>query len=455
MSYVQPRQYENLVDLRDRAREEVGKVVVGQGEAVDLLLVAALAQGHVLIEGPPGSAKTLLGRAMAHVLGAKFKRIQFTPDTSPDEITGINSTKMGEQVFLPGVVFTNVLLADEINRTPPRNQAALLEAMQERTVTVDGQAHQLPDPFLVIATQNPYEHEGIFPLPESQLDRFMFKIILDYADSESEIEMLRLPHTGVTPDMLGEIQSLLGVVGLDRARADLDLTTVPTEVAAYIVGVVRRTRENPGLELGASSRAAIHMLSAAKAQARLGGRDHVTIEDVRDVAPYVLRHRLICREGTTPDDALGPHSTARGRRGRGARSAPPGTACSGERLRKRALREHAGEVHPELRRGGGVARRLGAVGGVRRRIGGRGTARDSLLDRHSPQRRAAHVRQRDRGPGCGAVVAVDERGHADGGPVLRPAVVLDVRPAGRAAELRHPDLGQHLTLTDRRSRTRR
>ena len=134
---------------------------------------------------------------------------------------------MGEQVFLPGVVFTNVLLADEINRTPPRTQAALLEAMQERTVTVDGQAHQLPDPFLVIATQNPYEHEGIFPLPESQLDRFMFKINLDYADSESEIEMLRLPHTGVTPDMLGEIQSLLGVVGLDRARADLDLTERP------------------------------------------------------------------------------------------------------------------------------------------------------------------------------------------------------------------------------------
>ena len=137
----------------------------------------------MLIEGPPGSAKTLLGRAMAHVLGAKFKRIQFTPDTSPDEITGVNTIKMGEQVFMPGVVFTNVLLADEINRTPPRTQAALLEAMQERTVTVDGQAHQLPDPFLVIATQNPYEHEGIFPLPESQLDRFLFKIILDYADS--------------------------------------------------------------------------------------------------------------------------------------------------------------------------------------------------------------------------------------------------------------------------------
>jgi MoxR-like ATPase len=304
MSYVAAHPYENLVDLRDRARHEIGKVVVGQGNAVDLLLVAALAQGHVLIEGPPGSAKTLLGRAMAHVLGAKFKRIQFTPDTVPDTITGFNTTKMGEQVFMPGVVFTNVLLADEINRTPPRTQAALLEAMQERTVTVEGKSHQLPDPFLVIATQNPFEHEGIFPLPESQLDRFLFKIILEYADEESEIDMLRLPHTGVTPDMLGEIQSLLGVVGLDRARADLDTTHVPEEVAQYIVAIVRHTRENPEVELGASSRSAIHLLSAAKAQARLDGRDTVAITDVRAVAPYVLRHRLICRSGTSPDDAL-------------------------------------------------------------------------------------------------------------------------------------------------------
>jgi len=304
MSYAIARPYENLGNLRDRARDEVGKVVVGQGHAVDLLLVAALAQGHVLIEGPPGSAKTLLGRAMAHVLGAKFKRVQFTPDTTPDEITGVNTVKMGEQVFMPGVAFTNILLADEINRTPPRTQAALLEAMQERTVTIEGRTHQLPDPFLVIATQNPFEHEGIYPLPESQLDRFLFKVVLDYADADSEIEMLRLPHTGVTPDMLGEIQSLLGVVGLARARADLDLTEVPDEVAHYIISVVRSTRENPGLELGASSRAAIHLLSASKAQARLGGRDSVTIDDVRNVAPYVLRHRLICRAGTTADDAL-------------------------------------------------------------------------------------------------------------------------------------------------------
>jgi MoxR-like ATPase len=304
MSYIAARPYENLVELRFRARHEVGKVVVGQGHAVDLLLVAALAHGHVLIEGPPGSAKTLLGRAMAHVLGAKFKRVQFTPDTAPDELTGITVTKMGEQVFVPGAVFTNVLLADEINRTPPRTQAALLEAMQERTVTSEGRSHQLPDPFLVIATQNPFEHEGVYALPESQLDRFLFKVVLEYADSESEIEMLRLPHTGVTPDMLGEIQPLLGVVGLDNARAELDLTQVPEEVARYIVGVVRHTRDNPGLELGASSRSAIHLLSASKAQARLEGRDFVTIEDVRYVAPFVLSHRLICRDGMTQDVAL-------------------------------------------------------------------------------------------------------------------------------------------------------
>ena len=304
MALMMEEKYDDFADLRERAKIEVGKVVIGQDRTVELLLIAAVSHGHVLLEGPPGSAKTLIARAVAHMLGASFKRIQFTPDTTPSELNGVNTIRAGEHVFLPGAVFTNVLLADEINRTPPRNQAALLEAMQERTVTIDGQAHQLPDPFLVIATQNPYEHEGIFPLPESQLDRFMFKINLDYADSASEIEMLRLPHTGVTPDMLGEIQSLLGVVGLDRARADLDLTVVPTEVAAYVVAVVRHTRENPGLELGASSRSAIHMLSAAKAQARLAGRDHVVIEDVRDVAPYVLSHRLICREGTTPEDAL-------------------------------------------------------------------------------------------------------------------------------------------------------
>jgi MoxR-like ATPase len=295
--------YESLASLREEAKSEVSKVVVGQDRAVELLLVAALARGHVLVEGPPGSAKTLLGRAMAHALGASFRRIQFTPDTTPDEIIGVYTMKAGEPVFIKGSVFTNVLLADEINRTPPRTQAALLEAMQERTVTVEGQTHRLPDPFLVIATQNPYEHEGIFPLPESQLDRFLFKVPVEYCDAEHEVEMLRLPHTGVTPDMLGEIRPLLGVVGLDKARQELDATAVTDTVARYVVTLARRTRELDGVILGASSRAAIHLMSAAKANARLDGRDSVTIDDVRAMAPYVLRHRIIC-EGTTAEAAL-------------------------------------------------------------------------------------------------------------------------------------------------------
>ncbi len=295
--------FENMRELREAAKTEVRKVVVGQDHAVELILVAALAHGHVLLEGPPGSAKTLLSRAMAHVLGSSFKRIQFTPDTTPTHIIGEQIMKAGEPVFLPGPIFANVVLADEINRTPPRTQAALLEAMQERHVTVDGRTHRLPDPFLVIATQNPFEHEGIFPLPESQLDRFLFKIDLDYADPQSEVEMLTLPHLGVAPDMLGEIRPLLGVAGLDKARTEIDSTETPEPVLRFIVSIVRATREAPGVVLGASSRSAIHLLAASKAHARIQGRSAIASEDVIAVAPFVLRHRLIL-SGTTAETVL-------------------------------------------------------------------------------------------------------------------------------------------------------
>ena len=304
MSLLVEAPYDSLIDLRERAKIEIAKVVIGQERAVELLLVAALARGHVLLEGPPGSAKTLLARATAHMLGATFKRIQFTPDTTPAELTGVNAIRMGEQIFFPGSVFTNVLLADEINRTPPRTQAALLEAMQERQVTVEGKAHKLPDPFLVIATQNPYEHRDVFELPESQLDRFLFKIVLDYADAQSEWQMLDLPHKGVAPDMLGEVRPLLGVVGLDKARDELDSTELPEEIGRYMVEIARRTRDLAGVELGVSSRGIMHLASAVKANARLSGREEVTVEDVREIAPYVLRHRLILTEGMAADEVL-------------------------------------------------------------------------------------------------------------------------------------------------------
>jgi MoxR-like ATPase len=304
VALIREETYDDLHDLRQRAKTEVAKVVVGQDRTVELLLVAALAHGHVLLEGPPGSAKTLLGRAVAHMFGATFKRIQFTPDTTPAELMGVNTIKAGEHVFLPGAVFTNVLLADEINRTPPRTQAALFEPMQERQVTIDGKVHRLPDPFLVIATQNPFEHSGVFELPESQLDRFLFKINLEYAEPDYELQMLNLPHNGIAPDMLGEVRPLLGVVGLDRARKELETTEVSDTIGRYIVALGRRTRDMPGVELGVSSRAMIHLMSAAKANARLNGRQSVTVEDVQEMAPFVLRHRLILEQGVDRDEVL-------------------------------------------------------------------------------------------------------------------------------------------------------
>jgi MoxR-like ATPase len=284
--------------LRDVIGKEVGKAVIGHEQAIELLAIAAIAGGHVLLEGPPGVAKTLLVNALAHTLGVSFNRVQFTPDTQPKHLAGETVIRMGEPVFAPGPVFANMLLADEINRTPPRTQAALLEAMQEGQVTVDGKSHFLPNPFIVIATQNPFERDdGVYTLPESQLDRFLFKVEMHYGDAEQELEMLKLPHAGLTPDLIGNVQPILSSSRLIHAQREVDETAVPDEVARYVVAVIRKSRELPGIVLGASPRAALHLLTAAKATARLAGRDAVTREDVVYIAPAVLTHRVIVEGG--------------------------------------------------------------------------------------------------------------------------------------------------------------
>jgi MoxR-like ATPase len=280
-------------DLHDRVRAEVGRVIVGQDEALARMLGALACSGHVLIEGPPGLAKTLMARALARALGLEFARVQFTPDMLPSDLTGTMILRGGELEFRAGPVFTNLLLADEINRTPPKTQAALLEAMQEGQVSVDGRPHALPDPFLVLATQNPIEYEGTYPLPEAQLDRFMLRVELGYPTAEQERAMLSLPRRGPMPSSLDDVRQVVSADELRAARREIDETAVSDDVAGYVVDLVRRTRELPSVSLGASPRAAVHLLVAAKATARLAGRAFVTPDDVAAIAPPALGHRLI------------------------------------------------------------------------------------------------------------------------------------------------------------------
>jgi MoxR-like ATPase len=259
-------------ELGERVNSEVAKVAVGQEDTVDFLLVALAVGGHVLLEGVPGVAKTLVANATARALALSFRRVQFTPDMLPSDVTGTMTVHGGELAFRAGPVFTHVLLADEINRTPPKTQAALLEAMQERQVTIEGEPRPLPDPFLVVATQNPIEYEGTYPLPEAQLDRFLFRVDIAYPSEEEETEILRLRRRGVEPATLDDVEAVVDGEAVAAARRDVDATAASDELLAYVVAVVRATRELPSVSLGASPRAAVHLLAAAKGAARLEGR---------------------------------------------------------------------------------------------------------------------------------------------------------------------------------------
>jgi len=296
-----------------RVREEVAKAVVGQDGAVSGLVAALLVRGHVLLEGVPGVAKTLLVKTMAATLALEFKRVQFTPDLMPSDVTGqvIFEARDGSFRFRQGPVFTNLLLADEINRTPPKTQAALLEAMEEHQVSVEGRPHALPEPFLVVATQNPVEYEGTYPLPEAQLDRFLFKLVVGYPTAEQEQAVLARHDAGMDPHDLATlgIRAVAAAEDLAEGRKEVGGVPVDPRVQAYIVAIARATRESPSLALGVSPRGATMLLHAAKAWAWLAGRRYVTPDEVKAVAKPTLRHRVQLRpevelEGVTADGVL-------------------------------------------------------------------------------------------------------------------------------------------------------
>ncbi len=288
---------EETRSLAQAIRAEIGKAIVGQEETVDHLLTALFAQGHVLLEGPPGTAKTFLAQCFAAAAGLEFGRIQFTPDLLPGDIVGSNlfNFQTSEFTLTRGPVFRELLLADEINRTPPKTQAALLEAMQERRVTLDGQTHALPDRFMVVATQNPIESQGVYPLPEAQLDRFLFKLLVAYPSAAEEAAIVRRFGERSGPPRPADfaIETVADAASIGAAQEAINAVVLADEVIGYTVALVRATRESRDIASGASPRAAVLLANASRARAALHGRDYVLPDDVKALAVPVLRHRLL------------------------------------------------------------------------------------------------------------------------------------------------------------------
>jgi MoxR-like ATPase len=303
----------SVEEVAGKVREQVNKAIAGQEKTIDQVLVAILADGHVLLEGVPGVAKTLLIRSLAQTLGLPYGRVQFTPDLMPSDVIGTSvfDPKTADFKLRMGPIFVGILLADEINRTPPKTQASLLEAMEERHVTIDGERYKLPEPFLVFATQNPIDFEGTYPLPEAQQDRFLMKILVDYPSSEAEISVLRRHHAGFQPQKLESagVETVVTPEILASMRREVTSVTVEDKIFNYIYGLVRATREARDLLVGASPRAGIALLNVSKAVAALRGRDFVIPDDVKEFSMAVLRHRVLLRpeaevEGINADHAL-------------------------------------------------------------------------------------------------------------------------------------------------------
>ena len=292
-------------------REEIGKVIVGQHKMLDLLMIGLLCDGHILIEGVPGVAKTLTAKLIAKIIDVDFSRIQFTPDLMPSDVVGTSvfNPKEGEFYFKPGPVFSNIILIDEINRAPAKTQAALFEVMEERQVTVDGVTHEMRFPFIILATQNPVEQEGTYRLPEAQLDRFIFKIDVQYPTLQEEIGILNNQHGSTQAILLTQVNKIVSASDIQEYRSVIQSIIVEPRLIEFIAKIVIETRNNPALYLGASPRASLAILRASKANAALKGRDFVTPEDIIEMATPVLRHRIILTpekemEGVTPDELI-------------------------------------------------------------------------------------------------------------------------------------------------------